>query len=171
MTLWNWITLGASRTSSNASKEISRLDWRKRWVHHSFDRWEAEGTNGLPKPSSPAKKATYRWNVDQETTRKMHTVVTATQMQQLAGQNISGNFIVATKAVYGPTYHGQTPIRSKASLLLKDKGAVDRCKDFNKLLIRERTFDQAVLNDRQRPIIKRLAEPPNSSGFHRYWTT
>lgn len=88
----------------------------------------------------------------------------AQEIQRLADSGDSRGFFSATKTVYGPSYRGLNPLRSKdGQQLLKDNEAINiRWREhFQELLNRDSTADLAVIDlIPQRPTRENMGEAP-----------
>jgi len=88
----------------------------------------------------------------------------AGEIQTLADQNNSRAFFKATKEIYGPTTHGQVPMKNKdGTILFKTHREInERWREhFENLLNQETTYNRDILNViPQQPIQESLSELP-----------
>ncbi|KAL2090150.1 hypothetical protein ACEWY4_014838 [Coilia grayii] len=91
----------------------------------------------------------------------------AQEIQRLADSGDTRGFFNATKAIYGPSYRGLNPLRSKdGKTLLKDESGISSRweEHFRELLNRNTTVELETINQiPQRPIMEHLDDPPTES--------
>ena len=92
-------------------------------------------------------------------------------MQRLADSGNTRGFFNATKAVYGPSYRGLNPLRSKdGQTLLKDNvGISSRWQEqFQEFLNKNTTVELETIDQiPQRPIMDHLGDPPTENEVRR----
>ena len=91
----------------------------------------------------------------------------ALEIQRLADSGDTRGFFNATKAVYGPSYRGLNPLRSKdGQTLLKESVEISsRWREhFHELLNRNTTLKPETIEQiPQRPIMEHLVDPPTEN--------
>jgi len=142
------------------NQEIQELLTKKRSAHQAH----------LAQPSCPVKKAVFRL-ICSNLQRKLREIQNewwtnhAEKTQLCADTGDYRGFYEALKAVYGPTHHVQSPLRSAdGQALFTDKTSIlSRWSEhFQALFSADRVVqDSAVLRIRQKPVIEELDELPS----------